>query len=94
MKVHERSGIGIARTFQIMKPLSNMTVLDNVIAGAFFGRNRCRRYNEAKRHALEVLEFTNLIQKKNFPARSWVRRIEAPGTDTSACSQAGPSAVR
>jgi len=34
-----------------------------------FGRNKCRHYDEAKRHALEVLEFTNLIQKKDFSAK-------------------------
>lgn len=69
LKVHEYTGIGIARTFQIMKPLSNMTVLDNVISGAFFGRNQCRHYAEAKKHALEVLEFTGLINKKDFLAK-------------------------
>lgn len=69
MKVHEYTGLGIARTFQIMKPLANMTVLDNVISGAFFGRNHCRHYADARKHALEVLEFTGLIQKKDFLAK-------------------------
>ena len=69
LKVHEYTSLGIARTFQIMKPLSNMTVLDNVISGAFFGRNQCSHYADAKKHALEVLEFTGLIRKKDFLAK-------------------------
>lgn len=69
LKVHEYTRLGIARTFQIMKPLANMTVLDNVIAGAFFGRNQCSHFAEAKKQALEVMEFTGLIQKKDFLAK-------------------------
>lgn len=37
-KACKYTGMGIARTFQIMKPLRNMTVLDNVVSGAIFGR--------------------------------------------------------
>lgn len=60
---------GIARTFQIMKPLANMTVLDNVISGAFFGRNENRGFDHARKQALEMLEFTRLIDKKDFLAK-------------------------
>ncbi len=60
---------GIARTFQIMKPLANMTVLDNVISGAFFGRNENRGYDHAKRQAMEILEFTRMTDKKDFLAK-------------------------
>ncbi|MCC8191201.1 MAG: ABC transporter ATP-binding protein [Planctomycetes bacterium] len=61
--------VGIARTFQIMKPLANMSVLDNVISGAYFGRNRNQGYRHARERALEVLEFTGLLDHQDFLAK-------------------------
>lgn len=58
--------MGIARTFQIMKPLRNMTVLDNVISGAIFGRKHLNKAKEARDYALEILEFTGLYDKKDL----------------------------
>ncbi len=55
--------IGIARTFQVVKPLRRMTVLDNVIASSFL---RAKTKAEAERAALEVLEFTGLIEERNL----------------------------
>lgn len=40
MKPYKYSGLGIARTFQIMKPLAHMTVLDNVASGALYGKKK------------------------------------------------------
>lgn len=57
--------LGIARTFQIMKPLENLTVLDNVISAAL---PRCRDLNEAREIALEVLELVRLTHRKSLPA--------------------------
>src|SRR5215469_4161682 len=31
--------LGIARTFQIVKPFANLTVLENVAVGSMYGRN-------------------------------------------------------
>ena len=36
-KAYEYTNMKIARTFQIMKPLKNLSVLDNVTAAAYFG---------------------------------------------------------
>ncbi|MBI2370109.1 MAG: ABC transporter ATP-binding protein [Deltaproteobacteria bacterium] len=38
LKPHEICGRGIARTFQLVQPFAEMTVLDNVGAGRLFGR--------------------------------------------------------
>jgi len=54
---------GIARTFQISKTFQNMTVLENVMVGAF---NRTNSFEEANRKALEILDFIDLISKKNY----------------------------
>lgn len=56
---------GIARTFQIVRVFKDMTVLDNVMIGAF---NRTNLTATATKKALEVLEFCGLASKKNFLA--------------------------
>lgn len=56
-------GRGIARTFQVVKPLQRMSVLDNVVASAFL---RARDKTEAVRIADEVLEFTGLSNDREM----------------------------
>ena len=58
--------LGIGRTFQVVKPLRRMTVLDNVVASAF---NRTSSNAEAVDKALEVLDFCELLKKKDYPAK-------------------------
>ena len=65
-KTFRYSGMGIARTFQIMKPLRNMSVLDNVISGAMFGRKNLSNAAQAREYALEILEFTGMYDKKDL----------------------------
>ena len=55
----------IARTFQIMKPLKNLTVLDNVIASCYFGHSPAKNRHEAMERAIEVLKFTGLYEKRH-----------------------------
>ena len=64
-KPYKFTDMGIARTFQIMKPLSTLLVLDNVVPGAFFGKCRAKSLAEAKEIAEEVLEFTGLYSRRN-----------------------------
>lgn len=65
-KAHKYSGMGIARTFQIMKPLRNMTVLENVISGAMFGRKVLKNAKEAREYAEEILQFTGMYEKRDL----------------------------
>jgi len=61
----------VGRTFQIVKPFPNITVIDNVCVGAMFGSSRkilSRR--ESLRIAEETLEFTGLIDKRDQLAGS------------------------
>ena len=69
LQPYQRCALGMARTFQIMKPLAYMSVLDNVIAGSMFGRNQSRNLASARPHALEILEFTGLTRKQNILAK-------------------------
>ena len=58
---------GIGRTFQIVKPLHRMTVLENVMTSAF-----CRTSNStvARDRAVEVLHFCEMASKLDYPAKS------------------------
>jgi branched-chain amino acid transport system ATP-binding protein len=53
---------GMARTFQVVKPLQRMSVLDNVVCSAFL---RTKTRAEAVDLAMETLEFTGLIDDKD-----------------------------
>ena len=55
--------MGIARTFQVVQIISDMTVLENVMTGALL---RHTRTGPAVDKAEEVLAFTGLGEKKNF----------------------------
>ena len=52
---------GIGRTFQIVKPLRRMTVLENVMTSAF---NRSGSLPAARDKAMEVLEFCELSKRQ------------------------------
>ena len=64
-RAHEYTNMKIARTFQIMKPLKNLTVLDNVIASCYFGHAAAKSRGEATERAIEVLKFTGLYDKRH-----------------------------
>lgn len=57
---------GISRTFQIVQPFAEMTVLENVMAGALYAAD-CG-LKEAREWALECLSFTNLDRVRNVRA--------------------------
>jgi branched-chain amino acid transport system ATP-binding protein len=67
MKTHRICHLGIGRTFQIVKPLARLSVLDNVIAAAFC---RVNGMAAARERAHEVLEFCGLLPHKDKLAKS------------------------
>ncbi|MEM3629598.1 MAG: ABC transporter ATP-binding protein, partial [Candidatus Bathyarchaeia archaeon] len=60
--------LGIARTFQIVRPFLRMSVLENVQVGIFYGKRRNVGRAEANREALRWLEFVGLYEKRNVVA--------------------------
>jgi len=59
--------VGIARTFQITKPLVGMSVEENVMTGALFGRsNRASSVRAAREKANICMELTGMIGKRNL----------------------------
>jgi branched-chain amino acid transport system ATP-binding protein len=67
LKTHRICHLGIVRTFQVVKPLARMTVLDNVTASAFC---RVGSLKEAKDEAYKALDFCNLSSEKDKLAKS------------------------
>jgi ABC-type branched-subunit amino acid transport system ATPase component len=65
---HRRAALGIARTFQLVRALSGLTVLDNVLVARLYGRVRAGAVGEARAEALECLEFVGLRGKAARPA--------------------------
>jgi ABC-type branched-subunit amino acid transport system ATPase component len=58
--------LGIGRTFQIVKPLRNLTVLENVMLGAFLHTSSPA---VAEREAIRVLTFLRMEKAIHLPAR-------------------------
>ncbi|MFZ0482672.1 MAG: ABC transporter ATP-binding protein [Desulfobacterales bacterium] len=67
LKTHQICHLGIGRTFQVVKPLAQMTVLENVTASAYC---RVNTIKEAKDQALSVLEFCNLVDQNDKLTKS------------------------
>ncbi len=67
LKPFQISRLGIARTFQIVRPLKEMTVLDNVATGVLYGKGK-GDMEEARKDALDLLCFTDLDSKMELPA--------------------------
>lgn len=58
--------LGIGRTFQVVKPLRRMTVLENVMTAAF---NHTESVEKSREKALEVLEFCGLSHRRDASAK-------------------------
>ncbi len=69
--------LGIARTFQVVRSFDSMTVLENVMVGAYARHSRTRM---AMRRALETATFTGLAARADVPAHALTpaekRRLE------------------
>lgn len=66
---HQRCRKGIARTFQIVRPFMQLTVLENVTTGRVYGRETIRDRRRAEAEALELIELVGLIDRAADQAR-------------------------
>jgi branched-chain amino acid transport system ATP-binding protein len=62
--------LGIASTHQIVRPFRTLSVLDNVMVGAFFGRRPRPPHEHARRIAFETLDVCGLADRAQSPART------------------------
>jgi ABC-type branched-subunit amino acid transport system ATPase component len=63
---YEAARLGIGRTFQIVKPLRNLSVLENVMLGAFL---RTSSTAKAAEEARRVLRYLQLEKSADLPAQ-------------------------
>jgi branched-chain amino acid transport system ATP-binding protein len=77
LRPHDVCAHGLARTFQVAKPFGGMTVLDNVMTGAFLHH---RSPDAAREKAREVIEFVGLSARETIAAKDLTtidqRRLE------------------
>jgi branched-chain amino acid transport system ATP-binding protein len=66
MDAAARCKLGISRSFQVPHPFNGMTVFENILVGAAFGRSA----EDPESHALKVMELTGMRAKANQLAGS------------------------
>ncbi|MEP9380473.1 ABC transporter ATP-binding protein [Aquabacter sp. CN5-332] len=59
---------GVGRTFQVVRPFSEMSVEDNVMTGALFSGSRTNNLSKARKAAQLPMELTGLTHKRNMHA--------------------------
>lgn len=58
LPAHKRCRLGIGRTFQLVRPLPGLSLLENIMVGSLFGKGLGQR--EARKKAEELCEFLDL----------------------------------
>ncbi|MGH8668379.1 MAG: ABC transporter ATP-binding protein [Burkholderiales bacterium] len=67
LRPDEVCAVGIARTFQIVKPFAGLSVLDNVMVGAFLKE---KSPAGARKASMEILDGLGLGARRDLPASS------------------------
>lgn len=67
---HARCWMGISRTFQLVRPFPEMTVLENVSTGRVYGSDSVRSKTRAESEAMEILELVGLAGRSSEKAKS------------------------
>ena len=66
-KPYEICRMGVARTFQVVQPFPEMSVLDNAMTGALFSREGMS-IRKARDHAMEALEMVDIAHQADVMA--------------------------
>ncbi len=78
---HRFARLGVGRTFQIVQPFGRLTVLENIMVGAFL---RHRRTADARRSALRLAQLVGLGDRRDVEARNLtighLKRLEVART--------------
>lgn len=68
LSAHERCRLGIGRTFQIMQPFGDLSVVENVMVGLLFGSARSPALSIARREAERLCALVGLADALDAPA--------------------------
>ena len=68
LKPHKICHGGIARTFQLTKPLAGLTTLQNVMIGRMYGGKVRGRMREVEKDCEQILEFAGWAEKRTAMA--------------------------
>ena len=63
-----RATLGIARTFQLVRTLPNLSALDNVLVAGLYGHERSPSLSHARTEALKLLTLLGIRDKSGHPA--------------------------
>lgn len=66
----DRTSLGLARTFQLVHVLPNLTTLENVLVARLYGRDHPDSIGDARADALRLLERLALAGKRDAPAHA------------------------
>jgi branched-chain amino acid transport system ATP-binding protein len=62
LKAHQICRKGLGRTFQVVRPLQRMSVMDNVVASAFL---HARTRNDAEEAAIDIIRFAGMYDDRD-----------------------------
>jgi len=67
LKPYQIARKGLARTFQVVKPLIGMTVEENILVGSLYGKSgRNSNIKDAYRRTREIIKLVGLDKKRNY----------------------------
>jgi branched-chain amino acid transport system ATP-binding protein len=67
LSAYQTARLGIARTFQLAKPFAKLSVVDNVMVGAYLNKRGARA---ARAKASDVIDFVGLNKSASMPAQT------------------------
>jgi len=68
LKPHKICESGVVRTFQLVKPFSKITAVENVMVGRIYGRTPARHLSEAREESKAILDYVGLGEKWDIVA--------------------------
>ena len=68
LRADQINRMGVGRAFQIVRPFSGLTVLENVVIGSLFGRGHEQSITTAQNIAKEILDQVGIIERADDKA--------------------------
>ena len=68
LRADQINRMGVGRAFQIVRPFSGLTVLENVVIGSLFGRGREQSITRAQNIAKEILDQVGIVERADDKA--------------------------